>query len=191
MKSVLFISLLVSTQVFAAPSFKLTKERGTTQFLAIGNPSAIRIDGKGEGPEGQLAAQEKGENFVVSGELRVNLKNTDTGIALRDRHMKDKYLEVGKFENAILSVNDLTVPKSALAKETDTKLPFTGTLDLHGVKKPVNGEFVVKSSADGVKMTANFQLKLSDYGIVIPSFAGITVADQVEVNAASTVEKLQ
>lgn len=191
MKYVLFVLFFMCSPAFAAMSFKMTKESGTTNFLAIGNPSAIRIDGKGEGPDGTLAAQEKGESWIVSGELRVNLKNTDTGIALRDRHMKDKYLEVGKFENAILSVNDLTVLKSALTKETDTKLPFTGTLDLHGVKKPVNGEFVVKSSVEGLKMTASFQLKLSDYGIVIPSFAGITVADQVEVNAASTVEKLQ
>lgn len=191
MKFILFISLFVSAQSYAAPSFKMNKERGSTNFLAIGNPSAIRIDGKGEGPEGQLVAQDKGDSLLVSGELCVNLKNTDTGIALRDRHMKDKYLEVGKFENAVLSVNDLTVPKAALNKETDTKLPFKGVLNLHGVKKDVTGEFVVKSSKDGLQMTANFQLKLSDFGIVIPSFAGITVADQVEINTASTVERLQ
>ncbi|WP_295904370.1 YceI family protein [uncultured Bdellovibrio sp.] len=191
MKYVLFVLFFMCSPGFAATSFKMTKESGTTNFLAIGNPSAIRIDGKGEGPEGTLVAQEKGENWIVSGDLRVNLKNTDTGIALRDRHMKEKYLEVGKFENAVLTVNDLTVPKNTMTKETDTKLPFAGTLDLHGIKKPVQGEFVVKSSKEGVKMTANFQLKLSDFGIVIPSFAGITVADQVEVNTTSTVERLQ
>lgn len=191
MKSVILISLLFVQSVFAAPVFKLTKDRGTTSFLAIGNPSAIRIDGKGEGPEGELISKEAGENLALSGELRVNLKAYDTGIALRDRHMKEKYLEVEKYEKAILTVGDLTVPKSAFVKEGESKWPFTGVLELHGVKKSVQGEFTLKNSKEGLSLNAGFPLKLSDFGITVPSFAGITVADQVEVNAALRPEKIQ
>lgn len=190
MKKILLL-LLISSQASAAV-FKMTKEQGTTNFLALGNPSAIRIDGKGQGPEGELKAEEKGDNLLLSGNLLVNLKSTDTGIALRDRHMKEKYLEVEKFENATLTVKDLVVPKSALNKDSETKLPFSGELELHGVKKPVQGDFIIKNSVqDGLKLTANFQLKLSDHGIVIPSFAGITVANQVEIHTSSTVQRLQ
>lgn len=177
--------------IFAAVSFKMTKDRGVTSFLAIGNPSAIRIDGKGEGPQGTFEAKEKGDALVLSGQLKVSLKSYDTGIGLRDRHMKDKYLEVGKFEDAVLTIKEVSVPRSALTKETETKLAFSGTLGLHGMQKNVQGDFTVKPGADGIKINAGFQIKLSDYGINIPSFAGITVADQVEVNATSNIERIQ
>src|SRR5438309_1643612 len=92
MKFAILLLTLAGQSVFAAPSFKFSKARGSTGFLAIGNPSAIRIDGKSEGPEGELAVQEKDGNFLVSGQLKVSMKNCETGIALRDRHMKEKYL---------------------------------------------------------------------------------------------------
>lgn len=188
---IFLIVLTFNPQVHSAISFKMTKERGATSFLAIGNPSAIRIDGKGEGPEGSFTSLEKGEALLLDGQIKVSLKSYDTGIGLRDRHMKDKYLEVGKFEDAILTMNGIAVPKAALAKESETKLPFTGTLELHGMKKNISGDFMVKLDTGGLKVNAAFKIKLSDYGINIPSFAGITVADQVEVNAMSNVERIQ
>lgn len=192
MRLLLFlIFLLLSPDIFAAVSFKMTKERGATSFLAIGNPSAIRIDGKGEGPQGVFMTQEKGETLLLTGQLKVSLKSYETGIGLRDRHMKEKYLEVGKFEDAVLTVDNIIIPKAALAKAGETKISFTGSLDLHGTQKNVIGDFVVKPEVDGIKVNAGFTIKLSDYGIHLPSFAGITVADQVEVNATSKVERLQ
>ena len=35
-------------------------------------------------------------------------------------------------------------------------------------------------------MNADFQLKLADYSIAVPSFAGITIADEVLVNVQTS-----
>lgn len=191
MKLIILFSLLLGFQTHAAGGFKLSKEKGVTHFLAIGNPSAIRIDGKTDGPEGILLAEDNGDSLLVAGELRVSLKNADTGIALRDRHMKDKYLETAKFENASLIVSEISVAKASLNKETPTTMPFKGILDLHGVKKDIQGELTVKSASEGIVVSAKFPVKLSDHGVMIPSFAGITVADQVEVTAQSMAERTQ
>lgn len=190
MKFLIVCLLVLTSRSFASPSFKLSKDKGMINFLAIGNPSAIRIDGKGEGPEGVLSAEEKGDNLLISGDLKVNLNNLDTGIALRDRHMKEKYLEVSKFENAILKLQ-VTVPKAALKKDTGTRLPFNGSLDLHGIQKPVSGTFVLKPENDGLKSSASFQIKLSDYSVSVPTFAGISVADVVDVTTNSKVEEVR
>lgn len=192
MKRWVFILIFFSEPLWALSVLKLNKDRGQTNFLAQGNPSAIRIDGKGEGPEGEFKITEKGENLVLTGSLKVNLNTYETGIALRDRHMKEKYLEVGQFQEAVLTVQELVLPKKALNQEGDSKGPFKGTLNLHGIQKDVQGEFSLKFSfQEGLKMSAGFQMKLSDFGISVPSFAGITVADRVEVTATSSPEKIQ
>ena len=177
------------TPGFAAIQF--TKAKGSSQFLAIGNPSAIRIEGKGDGPEGDLQIRDDGKNVVIGGALKVDMKSYNTGISLRDRHMKEKYLEVEKFQVATLTLKDISLVKEQLQKNPETKAGFDGTLELHGVQKPVHGEFTLKPAASGGGYTvaAKFPLKLSDYAITVPSFAGITVADQVEINTTTDVEK--
>ena len=174
---------------FAAVNF--TKDKGNSQFLAIGNPSAIRIEGKGEGPEGSLQTREEGKNIVISGALKVDMKSYATGISLRDRHMKEKYLEVEKFQTATLNLKDIYLVKEDLQKNPETKATFFAVLDMHGVQKPVQGEFTVKpaSVGGGYSVNAKFPLKLSDFAINVPAFAGITVADQVEVTTTTDVEK--
>jgi polyisoprenoid-binding protein YceI len=172
---------------FAAVKFVKTK--GSSEFLAIGNPSAIRIQGKGEGPEGELQVQEEGANLIIGGVLNVDMKSYSTGISLRDRHMKEKYLEVEKFQTAKLTLKNITLAKSDLQKNPETSAAFDGILELHGVQKAVHGTFTLKNTPSGYAVNAKFPIKLSEYSIVVPSFAGITVADQVEVNASSDVEK--
>ncbi|MGE0633228.1 MAG: YceI family protein [Pseudobdellovibrionaceae bacterium] len=188
MKNLIFIFLLISHNSGAATKLSLKTTAGNSQFSAIGNPSAIRITGSGEGPEGDLSLREKGDQIFFSGQLKINLNSYDTGIGLRDRHMKEKYLEVGQFGNATLNLNEIPVPKVALSQTGETKMPFSATLDLHGVQKPVQGEFTIVPDGAAVKIYAQFKLKLSDHNIKIPSFAGVTVADHVEVNANSRAE---
>jgi len=184
-----FATVLLTVQAFASVNLKLAKTAGQSNFLAIGNPSAIRIEGQGEAPEGELTATEQGMNWILSGSLKLDLKSYSTGIALRDRHMKEKYLEVEKFQNATLTIEALSVEKAALAKETETSVPFTGTLNFHGISKPVAGNLMIKKVSAKIQVSSKFQIKLSDYDVSIPSFAGIKVADSVEIHTLSEVDK--
>ena len=97
---------------------------------------------------------------------------------MRDRHMKEKYLETAKYPNA-----DLELAPCALG---DSETKCDGRLTLHGVTKPVSVH--VKSSPAGDKrrkIDAGFSVKLSDFGIAIPKFANVTVAEEVEITVDS------
>jgi polyisoprenoid-binding protein YceI len=59
-------------------------------------------------------------------------------------------------------------------------------LKLHGVEKPVSGTFDLSGSGASPKLAAKFAIKLSDFGIGIPSFAGVTMADEVAVTVLSS-----
>lgn len=153
-------------------------EQGSVQFLAVGKPAFLKIKGEAKGPVG--AVEKKGENWGA--EFQFDLGTLETGISLRDEHMKDKYLEVGKHPKAKLTIAKLDLPVdwtpvTALSKE----MPFTGELEMHGVKKPVTGTAQLDSGASGASVSAKFQIAISDYQIGIPSYAGVTVADKVDV----------
>src|SRR5579863_3203967 len=69
--------------------------------FAASGPAGMSI----EGTTSELTVADQGDNIVIT----VPLANLTTGISLRDRHMRDKYLEVQKFPTATL-----TVARSAL-----------------------------------------------------------------------------
>jgi polyisoprenoid-binding protein YceI len=173
--------------VFFAPSAfaavqNLTSNGGAVEFLAIGKPSFIKINGKGSPPTGTLALD--GEK--VSGKFEFDLTSLDTGMATRNDHMKTKYLEVGKFPKASLEVTSVKSLKGwSLKTPKLDQDSFEGSLTLHGVTKPVSGRFTV---SDKGHVDAKFKLKMTDYNVAIPSFAGVTVTDEVEVTVQ--LEKL-
>jgi polyisoprenoid-binding protein YceI len=153
--------------------------RASVKFLAVGNPAAIRIQGEGKAMTMEKAAWKAGKFSAV---FHVPLDSLETGISMRDRHMKEKYLETEKFPNA-----DLVLANCALT-EVETTCP--ASLTLHGVTKTV--AIKLKSTptpAKTLKVNADFAVKLSDYGISIPKFANITVAEDVQIQVDSETAK--
>ncbi len=172
----LVFALVSSLGSARAAPVALAAAQGEVTFLAIGSPSALKINGKGKGPAGTLTLN----GSKLSGALNADLTSLETGLSLRDRHMKEKYLEVGKFPNATLTLDGFEVPAAVLKGEGNATVPFAGTLELHGVKKAVQGTAQLRRS-QSVAVECDFPIVLTDYGISIPSFAGITVAKDVTV----------
>ena len=69
-------------------------------FTGIG-PAGMKISGS----TSDLALSEDGGKITIS----VPLKNLTTGIALRDKHMREKYLQIDQYPTA-----ELTVDRAAL-----------------------------------------------------------------------------
>lgn len=159
------------------------KEGGTVEFHAIGRPSALRINGKGAAPQINLTI----ENNQVSGVASFSLDTLDTGINLRNTHMKKKYLETEKYPDSKITFSMFPLPES-LSNENGRadKVPFQGMLLLHGVEKPVSGLAKIERKSGQVQVSADFGLKISDFGITSPGFAGITMAEDVQVSVRFT-----
>ena len=116
-----------------------------------------------------------------SGQLLVDLRTLDSGIDLRNDHLRNKYLETEKgegFNTAVLSDIDLgKVDPQTFQGRT----MFTATLLLHGTKKPIAGLVEIKRGRSSVRVNASFPVTLADYGIAKPQYLGIGVKDQVLV----------
>lgn len=130
--------------------------------------------------EGQLAP-DPSQPSKLTGELAVDLKTLDSGIGLRNTHMRDNYLEVSKgdgFDRAVLS--DIVLAGGDATTVTGATT-FTATLLVHGTKKPVSGQARVTRSGGDVRVEASFPVTLQDFGITEPRYLGVGVKDQVQV----------
>jgi polyisoprenoid-binding protein YceI len=142
-------------------------------FQAAG-PAGMKI----EGTTTDLTAAEQDGNLVIT----VPLANLSTGIGLRDKHMKEKYLETGKYPTAVLTVprSALKVPPNGEQVEADAQ----GTLQLHGQSKPVSVHYQTKSDGGGLSARGSFHVNMKDFGIEVPSYLGVTVKPDVDVSAS-------
>lgn len=166
-------------------TFYLDPNSGAVVFKAIGRPSALKITGKGNAPRGEFKFSDE---KMASGSATFDLNSLDTGIEGRDKHMKEKYLETQKYPDAKLTLQKITLTKNALGESSISadSVPFEGLLRLHGIEKPISGSLKVSGDSHAAKVEAQFKLKLADYGIAVPSFAGITVANEVEVSVQTS-----
>lgn len=177
-----FVLLLSALSAHAVPQ-KIAATGGTVEILAVGKPSFIKIQGKGDAPSGQLTS----ENSVINGKFEFSLDSLDTGIKLRNEHMKMKYLETDKHPKALLEIQNLSVKKDWSVKAPSLEATsFSGRMTLHGVVRPVTGTFTINSKGE---VSAETKIKISEFKIAIPSYMGITVADEVQVKVK--IDKLQ
>ncbi len=176
----ILLSLIVSFSTQAAVKYQFEPTLGKVEFKTKGWPNLITIKGEGTGVTGTLMEDGK----KVSGDLVFNLDTLKTGISLRDDHMKNKYLQVEKHPEAKLSLSQVEVPEN-LNGEFD----FMGELELHGTKKSVKGQAELEEEDGQLVIKGSIPIKLSEFNIDTPSYKGITVAENVNINFESKVKK--
>lgn len=111
---------------------------------------------------GQLSIADSTLDFYL------DLNTIATGITLRDRQMRENFLETekypfaeftGKFYNAV-----------DLSSETPQKVFVRGNFTIHGVKKELDVvATITPKGRNSLQATASWPLKLSDYNIEVPS----------------------
>ena len=179
MKIVILCGFLFAQNALGA-GLEFNPAQGKISFLAKGRPALISIKGEGEGASGVL----RQESGMLQGDLSFNLGTLKTGIDLRDEHMKTKYLETEKFPLTVLTIKGMQSPP------LNAPTPFEGSLRLHGVDNPVKGTVTLSGGEAEKTVKAEFSVKLSQFKIEIPSFQGITVAEDVAVQMESKAKEL-
>ena len=115
----------------------------------------------------------------------MDLRTLKTGIGMRDRHMKDNYLEVEKgpgFDTA--TIEGIQIEK------LDGKTTFNGTLVLHGERRPISGSATLARQGGGYSVEAEFPVRVSEFNITKPTYLGVGVQDQVRIKIALTVSSI-
>jgi polyisoprenoid-binding protein YceI len=154
-----------------AAAAKLSKTgEATAAFRAFG-PVGMNIDGSTH----ELDVADDGATVRVV----VPLANLKTGISLRDKHMRNS-LAVESYPTAQLQVDraQLSFPKAVGDESTGQA---KGKMTLHGQTHDVTIEYRAKRSVEGYSVNGSTHVNMTSYGIVVPSYLGVTVKPDVDV----------
>lgn len=110
---------------------------------------------------------------VTAKNIVVGLKDLKTGITLRDKHAKEKYLQVDKY------------PEAILVYATGKGGKGEGRLKIRGIENDIQGTYEI----DGDFLKADFPIKLSDFGITGIRYMGLGVDDTVQVHVKVPLKK--
>ena len=108
--------------------------------------------------------------------LEVDLASLDTGIGLRNRHMRDRYLEVGKYPFAIF---DGKIAHTEPGGADTLRVTAEGTLTIHGIARPRDLTCRVEPRNPGYRALCSFEVLLSDHQIEIPKVMFLKLANEV------------
>ena len=110
--------------------------------------------------------------------LEVNLASLDTGLGLRNRHMRDNYLEVRDFPYASFEATIERIEETAAGI---FRVTAQGVLNIHGVEREVSVPCDVSARQDGYRARCTFNLLLSDFDIKIPKLMFLKLANEVRL----------
>jgi polyisoprenoid-binding protein YceI len=187
--------ILVTSAAYADSRTYAIKADGKN-VAAFHLPDALEsIDGTTNRVSGTIVADP--DNAATSSvEVSIDLGSLDTGIALRNRHMRERYVETGKYPTATFKSLSISPPTAPIVVNQPAELSVTGDFTMHGVTKRITAPVRViiipesditrasRGPGDWIHATTTFKLKLREFGINVPEgFVDDTLDAKLDVFA--------
>ena len=110
--------------------------------------------------------------------FEVELASLDTGLGLRNRHMRDNYLEVKQYPHATF---DGTIPEVSAVEGAGYRITAVGTFTVHGVARELEIPCDVTLEGPGYRVRCAFEVLLSDFDIEIPQIMFLKLANEIRL----------
>ena len=138
------------------------------------------FDGKTHKVTGGIVADPANPSAATV-EMSIDMASLDTGNSLRNREMRELYLETGKHATAKFKSVNVEAPAS-VAPSSPADIKVTGDFTLHGVTKRMTIPVRVVLIPDGrIHVTSSFKVHMPDFDIDVPKNILVTVNDDVPV----------
>ncbi|MGE5457825.1 MAG: YceI family protein [Methanococcaceae archaeon] len=111
--------------------------------------------------------------------FEVDLRTLDTGIGLRNRHMREEYLETDKYP---LTTFKGKIIKADKISEGNFKVLAEGDLTIHGVTKKVQTIGQISNIGNGFHITSKFEVRLPDYNIEVPTMMFLKISEIIKLD---------
>ena len=156
--------LLIASIVFA-DEYHVDKSK-ENQVKFISDAPIEDFEGVTEKIDGYLYYENDDLTEKSAVYFEVDLNSLDTGIGLRNRHMRENYLETDKFPTTHFKGEIINAVETSKNK---FDVIGRGELFIHGIKKMVEVRGTLGKSGQMYNVKVTFEVKLSDYEIEVPS----------------------
>lgn len=111
--------------------------------------------------------------------------------ALMQEHFNENYLESGRYPKGSFKGKIENIRDVKFNKEGNYKVRVSGTVEIHGVAKPVSTTADFAVSAGKIKASSNFSVLLSDYNIKIPSAVSDKITKTAKISIKAELQELR
>jgi polyisoprenoid-binding protein YceI len=164
--------------VAAATRFVIVPERSRVEYV-----SGTQL-GDFRGGTGRVTGEvvfDAGTPARAEAFVAVQAQELKSDNAIRDAHLRDKVIEVGRFPAITLKAREFRPADGASGARGEGIL--AGTLTLHGIERPVRIPLRYSVDHGILQATARFSINLGDFGLVPPRMLGLSVRNEVVVEA--------
>jgi polyisoprenoid-binding protein YceI len=154
---------------------------GTAAFAVDTNVSAISVHGKSNALTARLRIRQAPDGLMLEGiEAAVPVKTLNTGMGMRDEHMRKHIFTTDDGQLPDLRFNaDKSVCSKVGAHQSTCEL--SGNLAIRGTARPFTIVMKVSEEGDTLRAIGDGSVMLSAYGIERPSQLGVKTADDVKL----------
>jgi polyisoprenoid-binding protein YceI len=199
MRKLIFIAcgILAFNAAIAAPMTFVIDDPGGRNLAQFASKATIEnIAGNTNAVTGSVTFDPSDLKKPVSAHIEVDLRKVDTGIAMRNEHMRsENYLNTDKYPSAVFSIDTMITTAAKIATENQaTDVTLRGWLEIHGAKRQVSvtGKAIyLKANPDLDKMgypgemlnfDGNFRILLSDFNITRPQMLVLKLAEEQDIH---------
>ena len=179
---------LFSAATALAADFTIKPAQDKNLVVFTSKATLESFTGKTKQVSGQVSCDPANLGDSVTVQVEVDLASLDTGIPMRNKHMRENHLETDKYPKAVFEGGRI-IDASArtLSPGTTVHLRLAGQFDLHGVKRPLEAPVDVTQARDGtLQITTHFDVALADYNINRPQFLVMKLEDKQHVTVQVT-----
>lgn len=164
-------------QLLATGRFAVVPEQSKVELFVRDNVGGFRV--RAEQFQGEAVVRQTGErSFVAELEFTVLARSVTTGLGLRDNQMHRDVLRTEQYPT--ITFQGMVTTDAARVIGTFPAMAH-GRLTLRGVTRSVSAPVQVTPLPDGFRGRAEFELRMSDYGIPVPRFLFFVAEDVVKV----------
>ncbi len=130
-------------------------------------------------------------DFTKNSEIyfEVDLNSLDTGIGLRNRHMRENYLHTEKYPKTHYTGK---IIKSVKKSDTEFEIETEGKIYIHGVTKPLDVKAIIlKIDEKSYQIKTQFIVALSDFEIEVPSIMFYKIDENMDLQLEFYVKQVQ
>lgn len=173
----LFVVLFASLSLVFSQEYHVSKaEKNEVKFIS--DAPLEDFEGVTDRIDGYLYFEN--DDFTVNSQLyfEVDLKSIDTGIGLRNRHMRENYLHTDKYPVTHYKGKIVKAEKTA---DNQFDVTTEGVIFIHGIERPLSVNGKLTTMGDRIQIQCRFEVKLSDFDIPIPQLMFMKINEVMDL----------
>ena len=132
------------------------------------------FEGKTRRVSGSVALDPNAVDGEIEIVVTVDMASLDTGIGMRNDHMRKNHLHTKEYPEAVFRGAKVTEGSGGAVGAEPVAVTIQGEMDLHGVQRTIEVEARLSLESDDsgplLRLTSEFPVTLADYDIPRPGF---------------------